>query len=29
MNDKASLAFGDSNMIRQNAVETLEIVRQR
>ena len=24
MNDKASLAFGDSNMIRHNEVETLE-----
>jgi hypothetical protein len=29
MNDKASLAFGDSNMIRHNEVETLEVVRQR
>jgi hypothetical protein len=29
MNDKESLAFGDSNMIRHNEVEILEVVRQR
>jgi len=29
MNDKASLAFGDSNMIRHNEVEILEVIRQR
>jgi len=29
MNDRASLAFGDSNIIRHNEVETLEVVRQR
>ena len=29
MNDKASLAFGDSNMTRHNEVETLEVISQR
>ena len=29
MNDKASLALGDSNMIRHNEVEILEVIDQR